>query len=343
MKYPLLLRKYIYDSKFKDWVDSYGKPNILCFHEYGEENPDMHLYYMKFDKPALGFFAYWKMGIIGLNYAKAYGLHAVIDWTNVSPYYEPDLFGEESNPFDYYFEPISTISVKSVQNSKRVVISDVNRDKIGAFSKGLAYDFDNQIEDYVKINKEYFHIKGDIRNQIDMQIEELFRGKRTLGVHIRGVEWGTIIGHPIPIMLEQYFEWIDFAIKKYGFEQVFIASDSEEAVERCLDRYGKIIVTFEDTLRSRPGSKTLMLFDNSIERESNHFLMGYEVLRDMLALSKSDGLIAGFSNVSLAARVFKESEDCKYVFLNIMESGGVCKKGIGADDAVKKMKQGKFG
>lgn len=342
MKYPLLLRRYIKNDKFKEWVDAYGKSNTIYFHEYGEENPDINIYYIKLDSSALGFFAYWKMAIIGINYAKFYNLYPVINWTKSCPYYESTLFGVESNPFEYYFEPISKLSIKSIEHSKSVVIADINKDQIGVFAKALAYDFSNQIEDYVKIHKEYFHIRTELASNMEAQIGALFCGKKVLGVHIRGVEWGTIKNHPIPVSIEKYYEWIDLSVKENSFERIFIATDSEETITKCRNRYGSMMVTFDDVLRTKIGSRTLMIYDESIQRKNNHYLMGYEVLRDVLALSKCAGLIAGFSNVALAARVFKESEKEKYEFLKIIEPNAICERGISVSKAVKQMKQGKF-
>jgi len=93
--------------------------------------------------------------------------------------------------------------------------------------------------------------------------------------------------------------------------------------------------------RAAKGSKTLAIFDNSIKRENNKFLLGYEVLRDMTALSLCDGLIATYSNISLAAEINKISREEKYEYKYIFNPE-VNKSGLSPNKAVEKMKQGKF-
>lgn len=342
MRMPLLIYRYIFNSDFKDWVNSYGS-NSLLIHRYGNQNDDKTIYYIKCDNPSCGFFAYWKLGIVGLNYAEKHNLTPVIDWTSSSPYYEPNKFGEKSNPFLYYFNPISSIDATEILQSKYVLFADLARDAIGKFSKeAFFYDFNNPIEEYVRINKKYFSIRNDVFLQMKEQIDCLLQGKNVLGVHIRGVEWGNIKDHPIPASLQSFFSEIKNVISTYGYEKVFVATDSEETLNQCKNVIKEKLITFNDVQRSLVGSKTLMIFDKSIIRENNHYLMGLEVLRDMLMLSYCDALIASFSNVGLAARVFKESRGENYRVIKIIKPKGICSRGMTANKAIKKMKKGTF-
>ena len=341
-KIPLMCLKYLKNKNFKIWVDSYGKNNALLFLRLGNKNKDKRFYYIKFDDPALGFFAYWKMSIIGLNYAESFGLIPVINWTNLSPYYEPSLFGANSNPLEYYFENVNDFSIEEVEKSEYVLMADINRDTVGAFSQKLSYDFGNQVENYSILTKKYFRVKEDLYKDLIVQIERMLCGKQTIGVHIRGVEWGAIIGHPIPPSLEDFFKEIYHVLEETKAEQVFVASDSEDTIAACRREFGSKMCTYDDVLRSKAGSKTLMLFDENVKRANNHYLMGFEVLRDMLTLSFCDSLIASFSNVGFAARVFKESRGDAYKELRIIQPKGICEVGISASDAVNKMKKGEF-
>ena len=50
-------------------------------------------------------------------------------------------------------------------------------------------------------------------------------------------------------------------------------------------------------------------------------LLGYEVLRDMYTLASCDGLVAGLSQVSYAARICKRSRNEKYDIEMILNKG----------------------
>lgn len=342
MYYPLLIKRCIQDDGLKQWIQDYKSNYSLIFRKNGDKYPDINIYYMRFSDETMGFFAYWKYTIIELDYAEKFSLIPVVDWTQNSPYYEPNKFGINSNPFEYYFEPVSDISVADVQECSQVNYGRLSLDITDKFKKQLDYDYQNMVDDYVKYNRKYIKVKPEIKQQLEKEISELFCNQKVIGVHIRGVEWGNILGHPIPVSVDEYLETVKIYVEKEGYQKVFVATDSEEALQRAKKFFGSKIVYFDDVLRTAAGSKTLMLFDNSVNRVDNHFKMGYEVLRDMLALSYCDSLVAGFSNISLAARVFKESRNEKYLHFEILHSLKICTKGISSQKAVKMMKKGKY-
>lgn len=341
MRKAVLVRRYFLEPKFRMWIDNYDDATVLAFHEYGNLYSNRNIYFMDFNDPSMGFFGYWKFIIIGLDFAERYSLVPVVDWSSNSPYYEPNLFGKDSNPFEYYFEPLSDINSKDIAECKSVVKARLAVDATDNFKERISYDFSNQIDRFVEINTKYIHLKPTVDNSVNEEIAKLLDNKSCLGVQIRGVEWGNIVGHPIPPSLDEYFKLIDKRMDEYGYEKIFLATDGEETLRVCRERYGNKLLYFNDTLRSKEGSKTLMLFDSTISRENNKYKMGYEVLRDMICLSKCDGLIAGFSNVSLAARTFKESRIEKYKSFDIVKAQ-IATTGISSRKAVEKMKKGKY-
>ena len=187
----------------------------------------------------------------------------------------------------------------------------------------------------------YIHIKESLYDDLYNQIKSLLKEKKTVAVHVRGIEWGEIKGHPIPVALEEYCRRIDIAIEKYEFEQIFLATDSEDTVRYFSKRYGNTVVCYNDVLRSESGSKTLVIFDSNVKRKNNYYWLGYEVLKDMLTLSFCGGLVAGLSHVSLAAEVFKKSRGEEYEYKNMVDQK-VQKSGMQVSKAVSLMRKNKF-
>lgn len=335
--FPRIIRRYFIDSKFRKWIKQYNGTDVLVFNKLGEENPDTNIYYMKYDDPSMGFFGYWKFIILGCSFADYYGLTPVVNWTDQSPYYEPSRFGEKSNPFEYYFEPLSSVDFISAENSRKVVMARISIDCSDDFKGYLPYDFKNHIDSYVKVHKKHIRIKSELNDQIESQIKKLLSDRKTAGVHIRGVEWGQIKDHPVPPDIQEYFIRVDEGIRMYGYEQIFIASDSDIAVKLFKERYGEKVISYEDVIRTSEGSSMLMLFDPSIERRDHRYLMGYEVLRDMLTLSFCDGLVAGPSNISLAAIVFKKARGDEYASLDLLPVK-IATSGISSAEYVKGIK-----
>ena len=323
---------------FKDYADCH---TIFKFHEYGTLNDGKALYIINNFNPSSGFFYSWCETCRGLMVAERFGFTPVVDWSK-GAYYDRNGLNGCMNPFEYFFEPVSSVSLNETLKSQNVAYYDQH-----TFGKPFAlYDYrsDEELELFARINRKYIRLNSNLRMQLENNIDELLGKKKTLAVHVRGVEWGNVKGHPIPVSLNLYTDRIDTALQENGFEQIFLATDSDDTVSYFKNRYGNVVVFYNDVIRARSGSKVLAIFDDSIEQENKGFRMGYEVLRDMLTMSCCSGIIAGLSYVSFAAEVFKKSRDevfeyKKYIEMKISKEGilptdlGLVLK-IGKDSAI---------
>ena len=315
-------RVYRYDEYWK-WLSDFYEHNIFKFQEFGPLNSDKVLYVINELKSGSGFFFSWLRTCRGLMVAERFGFIPIVDWSK-GAYFDKNGLNGCMNPFEYFFEPISSISLTEAMQSKNVAFFDQHTDG----SDFSLYEYhDDQVENFSRINTKYLHIKSELYAQICKEIRNLLGEKRTLAVHVRGVEWGNVKGHPIPVSLEAYAEKIDFAINKYGYKQIFLATDSENTIDFFKLKYRDKIVFYNDVIRSKKNSKVLAIMDVNIKRKNNGFLLGCEVLKDMLTLSFCDGLVAGLSCVSFAADVFKRGRGESYIYKDYVDQK-VCKKGI---------------
>lgn len=302
--------------EYAQWHEDFFQCHAMFkFQQFGELHRDKNIYYMKFDDPTWGFFASWKFGLVGLSSAERYGFTPVIDWTDRSPYFEPGGVNGIQNPFEYYFKPVSDVTTEEAGKSYNVSL--YNNHNRGTLDTG--YDADAMLNEYVRLNSKYIHIRDDVYKEIRCEIAELLNGKQTIGIHVRGVEWGNIRSHPIPVGLEEYSSKADEAIKKYGFQQIFLATDSEDTVSFFRERYKDTVILYPNTIRTKKGGKTLAIFGGGEKRPQSRYALGYEVLRDMLTLSFCDGLIAGYSNVRFAAEVYKLGRNETYLYRHLIK------------------------
>ena len=330
----LLARRFLFDKAFAASIKSYDdKFSVMEFEELGDLNKDKNVYIIKVDNPTYGFFACWKEGLLGLAFAERYGLTPVIDWSDKNPYYEEKGINGVFNPFEYFYEPVSDVSVEDAYKSYNAVF--YGKRTRGCHFYTLHYDDQVDYDFYANIAKKHYKIKPQIKEKLDLEIKNLIGDKKTLAVQIRGVEWGNVQGHPIPPSLDIYVKKIDEAIEKCGFEQIFLATDADETVEFISNKYPGRVVAYSDVARAPKGSKTLAIFDTSIKRENNNYLLGYEVLRDMLTLTACQGFIASYSNISLAVKITKLALDEKFEFSEII-GAKICKNGVSALTLVKK-------
>lgn len=329
-------RLYRKSSEFRNWVEDYKESNfILKFSKLGELNPGKPIYNMYFDDSAWGFFAYWKYALIGLSLSDLFGMTPVITWGSKCPYYESQGFMGTDNAFEYYYKPVSSISIEEANQSQ--IVLQYSRFSLGVDS--IKYDADSSIG-YVPMCKKYIKLQDPIEKRLREEIQSILGEKKTIAVHIRGVEWGNIAGHPIPIGLDEYISKIKNALES-GFEQVFIATDSEKTLNHLQTVFPKCLVFYEDVERTKEGSKTLVIFDETKHEKMRNFSLGYQVLRDMYTMSYCQGLIAGYSNVSLAAKVTKEARDEEYEYLHIFDQR-LKEGGLSSVKAEKLMRSGKY-
>lgn len=334
----MIYRIYKY-PEYKKWCNEFYGHTYFKFQEFGTLNKQRLVLVQKITDPASGFFWCWRQACNSLMVADRYGFTPVIDWRN-SPFYESDGFYGIDNPFEYYFEPVSDISLADVSQSYNVAYYNARNSGIPRISYERFADNDILLT-YANINKKYCHVKESVFEDIKDQIDNLLGKKKTVGVHVRGVEWGKIKGHPVPPSFLAYAKKVDEAIKEYDFEQIFLATDSEDTVTFFRRRYGDRVKYYSEAVRSQKGNRTLVIFDNSIKRDHNRYWLGYEVLRDMLTLSFCDGLVAGMSNVSFAAEVFKLSRSEKYMYKKMVDQT-VRRKGMSSLKAMRLMKENKF-
>lgn len=332
---PLIIYKRLKkDENLKHLMNLYSNGNLILYKMENEKvNSANNILHIKFDSYSSGFFACWLWGLMELSVADKIKMIPVIEWTSKSPYYEEEGVNGVKNPFEYYFEPVSNISIDNISNNANV-FTTLN-------ARGSTYTSYEKIGELVEVNKKYMKLKQNVNEKILKEIKGLIKNKKTLAVHVRGVEWGEISNHPIPLTLDKYIEEIDKAIEKEDFEQIFLATDSEDTIEFLSNKYKGKIVYYKDVARASKGSKTLAIFDNSIQRKNNHYLLGLEVLRDMMTLASCDGIIAGYSNISIAAEITKLSFDQKYLYKHIFKQE-IQKKGITSTKAANKMKKGRF-
>ena len=158
------------------------------------------------------------------------------------------------------------------------------------------------------------------------------RQGKILGVHVRGVDWRSqkIYAHPIAPMEEEYLTKAKEMVHDYGYEKIFLASDSEGTIEMFRAEFGDRLITAQ-AVRAPAGGDALAIFDE----KNDGCQMGYEVLRDAYALSDCDSLLCGVSYVSYGARIIRQAQCLPYEKVVVLDKGRV-KSGPSPHAAEKK-------
>lgn len=294
--------------------------HFFYFRSQGKRNPDKVIYNIDLSDGIAGFFAIYRH-IISCLY--------VCDRFHFTPYVRvhDSLYScrKEDNVFEYFFQQPAGLSMDDVLNSYTVVDSFSEHygwldDAAGNHGMLVAgYTVNNR---YIKLAasvcRKYVRLLPETKGKMDKEISALLGSKRTVAVHYRGTDFRLgSYGHPVPLELEDYYPYIDESLEN-GFEQIFLATDESKIVEELRGKYPGIVMFYADAVRS---DNEMGIHTQTSSRPKNGYLLAYEVLRDMITMAFCDGLICGNSQVTIAARIQKESSLQEFEYLKILDKG----------------------
>ena len=310
--------KMVFDEAYYERVKGIKEdPVEFKIYSNGLLNPSKVIYKIDLTSDrGLGFFALLRNAMSCLVVADRFGFIPYIVYPEDSLYSEEKPINGSYNAFEYYFQQVSDVTDAEIGASANVLYYETKH--LNAVKYGYQEEYEN-VEAFSHVYKKYIKLNDAIERKVTSEINNLLNGKKTIGIHIRGTDYKQgYKNHPIFITVEEYITILQNAIQEKGFEQIFLATDEDSIVKEISKAFPGKVVFFCDSLRSEDG-KAVHTSHNS--RLNNKYLMGYEVLRDMLALSKCNALIAGLSNVSLFAMIANRAEGKKYEYCKIINKG----------------------
>lgn len=309
--------KGIYDSD-----DTFRKEKLIIqIDKLGDWNPNKLIYFIEAGTEISGLCALIRRTLSGIYIADMLHAIPVVSWKKSRLLNEHREINGSDNPFEYFFEPVSTISIQEALESVQVITHKYDE---YLWSDGKLSSSDGQTEAYINLQQELvkkyqIRLKQAVMDEIQEEVDGLFGSCKALGVHIRGAQRRRrIIGLANPIPLDWYFEKIDRFFTANTYDKLFIATDDEEYLKAVQDRYQEKVLYFKDVARCKNG--IIPYFSSEMPK----YQVTYETLRDIYALIRSDSFMGGPSNVTSVARVLKGNSKWEHC---IMLENGVCEDG----------------
>lgn len=312
------------DDKFIDDVNKmYRSPDILHIEHNGEDNPGVVLYDISRDNWNSGFFSVINHLLVQFYICDDSGMRPVVFLNKTFPYGEDHPVNGTDNVWEYYFKQPSGYKYEDVTNSKAVVSYMCDKfEQSYPFLIKNGYEFPEEFYDKMgETYRRHIILQDVVEQSINTQIRGLLNGKKTLGVQIRmGDMMLAPNGHPIMPTLDEYVYEIRQVINgaSYEFEQIYLATDDTRAIDRMEAEFPGKVIYYDDVSRV---SGIYSAYNIPTTRENHRYLCGVEVLRDMLTLASCDGLLAGMSQVVIAARIAKRASRNDWDYLRIIDKG----------------------
>lgn len=285
-------------------IDAYKNPDFLHIKSCGDEYAGETIYLADEQGNGMGFFAELGVTLIKLYFADERGFTPFVHWGENYLYYQPEGINHETNAFLYYFEPVS--HVKDIQKAKHLVKSEVSHyEQVKSLFGAVSYDISEEYLDAMAgMLKKYIHYNDSTNEFLRQQKENLLGSKKTLGVHFRGTDFRKQYNnHPVAVRIDQAIEHTKRLLKTKNYEQIFLATDEKKAVDQFRDFFGDIVKVYHDTYRDDGGNESIAF--SSSDRKNHKYLLGLEVLRDEYTLTNCEGIVCGYSNVTMMARFMR--------------------------------------
>jgi hypothetical protein len=314
------LKNIKYDDYVNDVLDVQTNPMIVKFETLGEYNKNKNICLFENRSNYGGFFAVYRHMLDALYFSERFHFTPVVDFGHKWLYAESEEVNGTKNPFEYYFDQVSSVPLEEAYNSFNVVrFQSIHANIAEQHNEIRGYRVTEEYIHYMaELMKKYIRFNSYIKPRIENDSMNILNGKKTLGIHVRGTDFNIgMNGHPVMVEPSELIGYIKNALE-IGFDQIFIATDDNNLLEIYRKEFGEKIVYFKDTFRS---SNNIFLGFSQSSRAQHQYLLGYEVLRDMYTLAKCDGLLSCLSSVTTCARITKASLNSKYEYINIIDKG----------------------
>lgn len=279
-----------------------------------------HYYIIRRNPPWAGFFSNYLYVAAHMEYALKKGYIPVIDMQNFPTLYNEDvMFMGTLNSWEYYFEQPMGISIEEAYKSNNYILSDIS-----TMHKYLPYYEDRNVYriDWHKGSilsehiHEYFRIKDNVKEVCEPFLREKILGKRILGVHYRGTDKKVQVKeHFLAAKLDNYIAATRKCLENHTVDGILLCTDETNAIERFEAEFPGMIIHSEAFRADENGTEGIHLM-KGVNRENHKYLLGLEVLCDMIYLSHCEYFVFSHSNVANAALIVNND---KYVETFLVE------------------------
>ncbi len=301
-------------------------PFIMRCVELGELNPNINIYFLEMGDKGDGFFAEYCKALKYLHYADRFNMIPVISFTQDFMYAEDHPVNGSDNPFEYYFEEPCGISVEEAMQSRNVFLAEYIHTQTKEILGKKESDYQvspSYVRMMGRVAHKYIRVKPIVKENIDSEktilqkAADVCLNDRTIGIHFRGTDFKRNLDkHPVYTDIEEYIDSATDLLDSGEFDNIFLATDDLEAVERFKKTFRNRVLSYDNTVRSAGNTSVAFSHDT---RYNHKYLLGFEVLRDMYTLTECGALIAGVSQVALAARITKLSKGDAYRKIKIID------------------------
>lgn len=243
------------------------------------------------------------------------GFTPFVDWENYSTQYNvKNQIRGTCNAWEYYFNQPTTESLDEINASRNVILGGWHLHPV--FGKKFYQESRLTMciqNDYKFQCRQICGVQPYILEIVQKKKKELFKGKRTLGIFLRGTDYVKLRpkGHFVQPNIEQVIKKVNEYLSTYPIQQIFVVTEDAEVYQHFRMQFGSMVFCSDGNFVKEYNAKDYLsksLKDDPYERGLNYLIR-------LLLLSECDDLITSLTNGSLFALLMKEGEyQNQYIF-----------------------------
>jgi hypothetical protein len=312
-------------KKFRERVQGIKtNPFQLNFKNSGELYDKKIVYRINVGDETKGFCSAIRDTLYYLMYADALGMTPYIEYTDDIPYFEEKGITGNNNPFEYYFVQPFDIKSNEIGSCRVCAIAEtIHMEGVyNLYGLQQPETYYTNAPEYIKICSEmyrkYIRLNEAVKAQIYSDIHGQLKGK-TIGVHYRGTDFKVgYSGHPTVVMAENHIREAKKLLATGKYEYVFLATEDGDVIELFRNEFGDKLLMYTDVVR---GTGNTNAYNMKVSRENHHYLLGYEVLRDVYTLAACNAFVSSNSGVGITSQIVRLAKDKNFDYCKVFEAG----------------------
>ena len=269
---------------------------------FGDKNKDIEIFIIRRRPPGAGLFSNINYVLQGIIFAEKNNMIPVVDMKKYPVEYSRFLpYNNSRNAWEYFFKPISNITLKEAYKSKNIILSDGNRIINEPSFSGRRVDFISNariLKEFSSVYNNHIKLNDNTSKYIDYILDvQKIDINSTLGVFFRsGKDMQNAPGHPVQPKIEFIIEEIKDYLSSHNIKKIILSTADEKNRKILQNVFGTIICeNFRLDVKSNFAKETNAIF----QIPKGQLLRNISYLSEVYILAKLKYNIASLANGSV--------------------------------------------
>ncbi|MBU1082724.1 MAG: hypothetical protein KKB59_19720 [Spirochaetes bacterium] len=259
--------------------------------------------------PARGLFAFYWCVMDVLRTIDRPDCGLFVELSKKTLYYDPN-YTKTDNVWEYYFEQPSNIQLDETCEKIHYTAERAKKLIFGLTNGRYAMQESQSIIELGKhLTKKYTRFKQHIIEKAEKFETKNFKGKKILGVHVRGgahFTTGHARGQGLP--LEYYYQKVDEHLPEY--DSVFLITPDMPTRNAFADRYRSNLLHYDSDVISKQWG-----MEAEVQNMDRNYEKGETAILECILLSRCNKMLLTGSNLGCLSMVLKD-DSSSYEFID---------------------------